>query len=61
MPVNCAVGPRGLAIGTLARMRRCKLCLDPGDMAAFERYDQRFDSRTGLGGLEIWIPVEEVS
>jgi len=23
----------------------------------FERYDERFDSRTGLGGLEIWIPI----
>jgi len=27
------------------------------DGPAFERYDERFDGRTGLGGLEIWIPV----
>jgi AraC family transcriptional regulator len=24
---------------------------------AFERYDERFDPRTGLGELEIWVPV----
>jgi AraC family transcriptional regulator len=24
---------------------------------SFERYDQRFDSRTGQGGLEIWVAV----
>jgi len=23
----------------------------------FERYDQRFDPMTGLGGVEIWVPV----
>ena len=23
----------------------------------FERYDERFDPRTGLGGFELWIPV----
>jgi AraC family transcriptional regulator len=23
----------------------------------FERYDERFDGRTGMGGFEIWIPV----
>jgi AraC family transcriptional regulator len=27
------------------------------DGPAFERYDEQFDGRTGLGGLEIWIPV----
>jgi predicted transcriptional regulator YdeE len=27
------------------------------DAPAFERYDEKFDGRTGLGGLEIWIPV----
>ena len=27
------------------------------DGPAFERYDERFDGRTGLGGLELWIPV----
>ena len=29
------------------------------DGPAFERYDERFDGRTGLGGLEIWVPVRE--
>lgn len=28
------------------------------DGPAFERYDEKFDGRTGLGGLEIWVPVE---
>jgi AraC family transcriptional regulator len=28
------------------------------DGPAFERYDHRFDPRTGLGGLEIWVPVK---
>ena len=27
------------------------------DAPCFERYDDRFDPRTGLGGLEIWVPV----
>jgi AraC family transcriptional regulator len=25
---------------------------------SFERYDERFDPQTGLGGYEIWIPIE---
>jgi AraC family transcriptional regulator len=29
----------------------------PADGAWFERYGEEFDSRTGLGGLEIWIPI----
>ena len=29
------------------------------DGPAFERYDQQFDGRTGLGGLEIWVPVKD--
>jgi AraC family transcriptional regulator len=28
------------------------------DGPAFERYDERFDGRTGLGGFEIWVPVD---
>ena len=28
------------------------------DGPAFEKYDERFDGRTGLGGLELWVPVE---
>jgi AraC family transcriptional regulator len=31
--------------------------LDASDGPAFERYDEKFDGRTGLGGLEIWVPV----
>jgi AraC family transcriptional regulator len=31
--------------------------LQAADGPAFERYDERFDGRTGLGGLEIWVPV----
>lgn len=27
------------------------------DAAVFERYDQRFDPRTGNGGFEIWVPI----
>jgi AraC family transcriptional regulator len=28
------------------------------DAPEFERYDEKFDARTGNGGLEIWVPVE---
>jgi AraC family transcriptional regulator len=28
------------------------------DAPFFERYGEQFDGRTGLGGLEIWIPVQ---
>lgn len=28
------------------------------DAPMFERYDERFDPRTGMGGLEIWVPIE---
>jgi len=28
------------------------------DAAVFERYDERFDPRTGMGGFEIWIPIK---
>jgi AraC family transcriptional regulator len=31
--------------------------LQSADAAVFERYDERFDGRTGLGGFEIWVPV----
>lgn len=27
------------------------------DAPVLERYDQRFDPRTGFGGLEIWVPI----
>jgi AraC family transcriptional regulator len=27
------------------------------DAPVFERYDDKFDPRTGLGGLEIWVPI----
>ena len=29
------------------------------DAPNFERYDEKFDSITGNGGLEIWVPVKE--
>jgi AraC family transcriptional regulator len=29
------------------------------DAPSFERYDEKFDSATGDGGLEIWVPVRE--
>lgn len=28
------------------------------DAPLFERYDERFDPRTGTGGFEIWVPVK---
>jgi AraC family transcriptional regulator len=28
------------------------------DARPFERYDERFDGRAGMGGFEIWIPVK---
>jgi AraC family transcriptional regulator len=28
------------------------------DGPAFERYDEKFDGRTGLGGLELWVPIQ---
>lgn len=31
---------------------------EAADGPALERYDERFDGRTGLGGLEIWIPIK---
>jgi len=27
------------------------------DAPDFERYDENFDPRTGMGGVEIWIPI----
>lgn len=32
--------------------------LQAADGPAIERYDERFDGRTGLGGFEIWVPVK---
>jgi AraC family transcriptional regulator len=32
--------------------------LEVAETGEFERYDERFDPRTGAGGLEIWIPVK---
>jgi AraC family transcriptional regulator len=29
------------------------------DGPAFERYGEEFDGRTGLGGLELWVPIKE--
>jgi len=33
--------------------------LKAADAPNFERYDENFDSLTGNGGLEIWIPVKD--
>jgi AraC family transcriptional regulator len=33
--------------------------LKAADAPNFERYDENFDSFTGNGGLEIWVPVRE--
>jgi AraC family transcriptional regulator len=30
----------------------------PADAPLFERYDERFDPVSGMGGLEIWLPVK---
>jgi AraC family transcriptional regulator len=32
---------------------------EPADAPNFERYGEEFDSRTGLGGLEIWVSVKD--
>ena len=32
--------------------------LKASDAPVFERYGPEFDGRTGLGGLEIWVPIE---
>jgi AraC family transcriptional regulator len=34
-----------------------RLGLQSAEAPVFERYDERFDPRTGMGGFEIWIPV----
>ena len=31
---------------------------EPADAPFFERYDEHFNPATGLGGLEIWIPLK---
>jgi AraC family transcriptional regulator len=28
------------------------------DAPFFERYDERFDPRTGMGDVEIWVPIK---
>ncbi|CAM5768032.1 AraC family transcriptional regulator [Bosea minatitlanensis] len=30
----------------------------PAESPSFERYDERFDSQTGTGIVEVWVPVE---
>jgi AraC family transcriptional regulator len=32
--------------------------LHSADAPVFERYDERFDARTGMGGFEIWAPLK---
>ena len=31
------------------------------DAPDFERYGEEFDARTGMGGVEIWLPVKVIS
>jgi AraC family transcriptional regulator len=31
---------------------------EAADAPGFERFDDAFDSRTGMGGLELWIPIK---
>jgi hypothetical protein len=31
---------------------------EAADGISFELYDKRFDPQTGMGGVEIWIPVK---
>jgi AraC family transcriptional regulator len=30
----------------------------PGAPDFFERYTEEFDPRTGMGGIEVWIPIK---
>ena len=32
--------------------------LNPADKPSFERYGEEFNPQTGMGGMEIWIPLE---
>jgi AraC family transcriptional regulator len=32
--------------------------LHPADAPVFERYNERFDPRMGMGGFEIWVPLK---
>ena len=34
------------------------LAPEAADASNFERYTEAFDPRTGLGGVEIWIPLK---
>jgi AraC family transcriptional regulator len=33
--------------------------LVPADLPELERYDERFDPKTGSGGIELWVPIED--
>jgi len=30
----------------------------PADAPSFERYDEKFDPLSGMGGFEIWLPLK---
>jgi len=46
-------------IGTFKAIREHGLAgLQALEAPTLEVYDERFDGRTGLGGLEIWVPVK---
>jgi AraC family transcriptional regulator len=32
--------------------------LKTADAPCFERYTEKFDPKSGLGGVEIWVPLE---
>ena len=32
--------------------------VEPGGMVFLERYTEEFDPYTGLGGMEVWMPIE---
>jgi AraC family transcriptional regulator len=46
-------------VGTIWNHWLPKSGMKAADAPNFERYDETFDSVTGNGGLEIWVPVRE--
>ncbi len=64
-PQSYAVFEHGEHVSTIASTWKAiweqgltKAGYQASDGPSFERYDERFDGRTGLGGLEIWVPVK---
>jgi hypothetical protein len=46
---HCQHDPESLAVSGMKA----------ADAPSFERYDEKFHSSTGDGGLEMWVPVRE--